>query len=243
MSNQVIFPTKKSSIKSQQKLSVLHDDNHLLIVNKPPGVLVQGDKTGDKPLVEMAKDYLKEKYKKPGNVFLGVVHRLDRPTSGLIVFARTSKSLARLNDQFKTRTVKKTYWAIIERKSIAEKGTLENWLVRNSKQNKSYAHPKKVPNAKQASLDFFRFKTFDKYCCLSIDLHTGRHHQIRAQLSAAGYAIKGDLKYGAKRSNSDGSIHLHARSLELIHPTKKEKISLVAPPPNDPLWNLCVDGY
>lgn len=232
-----------NNIKQQSPLSVLYEDNHLLIINKPPGLLVQGDKTGDTPLIDLAKAYIKEKYQKPGKVFLGVVHRLDRPTSGAIVLARNSKSLARLNEQFKSRTIKKTYWAIIEGTSTQEGGRLEHWMVRNAKQNKSYAHLKKVPDAKHASLDFIQFKTLDNYSCLTIDLHTGRHHQIRAQLSAAGFAIKGDLKYGAKRSNADGSIHLHARELQVVHPTKKEKLCVVAPPPNDPLWNLCVDDY
>lgn len=234
---------KKNNIKQQYPLSVLYEDNHLLIINKPAGILVQGDKTGDTTLIDLAKAFIKEKYQKPGKVFLGVVHRLDRPTSGVIVFARNSKSLARLNEQFKSRTIKKEYWAIIEGTSVQESGRLEHWMVRNTKQNKSYAHLKKVPNAKHAALDYVQFKTLDNYSCLAIDLQTGRHHQIRAQLSAAGFAIKGDLKYGAKRSNADGSIHLHARELQLIHPTKKEKLSVIAPPPNDPLWNLCVDGY
>ncbi len=244
MLNLGISPMKKNSIKGAASLEVLFEDNHLLIVNKPPGVLVQGDKTGDIPLVDFAKAYIKQKYNKPGEVFLGLVHRLDRPTSGAIVFARTSKALSRLNEQFKERKTQKVYWAIVEGTALPSKQRLCHWMVRNTKQNKSYAHAKKVPNAKEAILDFNRYKTLERYTCLEINLLTGRHHQIRAQLSAFGYAIKGDLKYGAARSNSNGSIHLHARKLTLIHPVKKEQISVLAPPPKDPLWNACVDeGY
>lgn len=222
-------------------LSVLHEDNHVLIVNKPPGILVQGDKTGDIPLVDRAKGYLKDKYQKPGNVFLGVVHRLDRPTSGVLVFARTSKALTRLNEQFKARTVKKTYWAIIEGKPVEKKAQLLHWLLRNTKQNKSYAYSKEIPNAKCAQLNYTVLRTFDRFSHLGIDLHSGRHHQIRAQLAAIGHAIKGDLKYGAKRSNPNGSIHLHARSLRIEHPTTKLILHVTAAPPADVLWDICVD--
>lgn len=223
-------------------LVVLYEDNHVLIVNKPSGILVQGDKTGDLPLVDSAKKYLKAKYKKPGNVFLGVVHRLDRPTSGVLIFARTSKALRRLNEQFKTRKVNKTYWAIVEGKPAQEKGELKHWLVRNTQQNKSYAHKKEVPNSKHAVLEYSVLKQLDRYTLLSIDLHSGRHHQIRAQLAALGHVIKGDLKYGAKRSNSNGSIHLHARTLSLVHPTTKKILQINAAPPSDGLWNICAAG-
>ena len=183
---------KKNSINSLNPSAILYEDNHLLVVNKAPGQLVQGDKTGDIPLVDLAKAYLKKKYNKPGEVFLGVVHRLDRPTSGIVVFARTSKALSRLNEQFKSRAVKKKYWAIVEGTKVPKEQHLHHWLVRNSKQNKSYAHLKKVPNSKAAMLSFRLHHTLEKYSCLSIQLHTGRHHQIRSQLSATGLVIKGD---------------------------------------------------
>lgn len=231
---------KKNSIKATQSLDVLYEDNHLLIVNKPPGVLIQGDKTGDLPLVDIAKKYIKEKYNKPGDVFLGVVHRLDRPTSGAVVFASTSKALIRLNEQFKRREIQKVYWAMVEGTDLPKETRLTHWMVRNTKQNKSYAYAKKVANSKEAILDFKCFKTLERYSCLEINLHTGRHHQIRAQLAALGYSIKGDLKYGASRSNANGSIHLHARKLSLMHPVKKEVISITAPTPKDALWNACV---
>ena len=231
---------KKNSIKTSSSLEVLYEDNHLLVVNKPPGVLVQGDKTGNIPLVDLAKTYIKQKYSKPGEVFLGVVHRLDRPTSGALVFARTSKALSRLNEQFKQRETQKVYWAIVEGIDLPNETRLTHWMSRNTKQNKSYAYAKKVPNSKEAILDFKRHKTLERYTCLEVNLLTGRHHQIRAQLTACGYVIKGDLKYGASRSNPNGSIHLHARKLSLIHPVKKEKISIIAAPPKDALWNACV---
>ena len=231
---------KKNSINSLNPTTILYEDNHLLVVNKAPGQLVQGDKTGDIPLVNLSKAYLKEKYNKPGEVFLGVVHRLDRPTSGVLVFARTSKALSRLNEQFKSRAVKKEYWAIVEGTEVPEEQHLHNWLVRNSKQNKSYAHLKEVPNSKVAKLSFHLHHTLERYSCLSIQLYTGRHHQIRTQLSATGLVIKGDLKYGAARGNKDGSICLHARALEIIHPVKKEAIKWIAAPPNDVLWKACV---
>lgn len=231
---------KKSSINSLHPAAVIYEDNHLLVVNKAPGQLVQGDKTGDIPLLDLAKAYLKEKYKKPGEVFLGVVHRLDRPTSGVIVFARTSKALTRLNQAFKERKVFKHYWAIVEGTNLPKEKKLQHWLVRNSKQNKSYAHNKEVPSSKEASLSFRLHTTLNRYSCLSIQLHTGRHHQIRTQLSAIGHVIKGDLKYGAARSNQDGSICLHARSLELVHPVKKVMLKWTADPPKDVLWTACV---
>ena len=242
MLNLGISLTKKSSINTLDPSAIIYEDNHLLVVNKAPGQLVQGDKTGDIPLVNLAKAYLKKKYNKPGEVFLGVVHRLDRPTSGVLVFARTSKALTRLNEQFKSREAKKEYWAIVEGTKVPKEQSLNHWLVRNAKQNKSYAHLKEVPNSKVAKLSFSLHHTLDRYSCLKIQLYTGRHHQIRSQLSATGMVIKGDLKYGAARSNKDGSICLHARSLEIIHPVKKEAIKWTAAPPNDVLWKACVDA-
>lgn len=223
-------------------LQVLYEDNHLIVVNKKVGDIVQGDKTGDEPLSEVVKQYLKEKYNKPGNVYLGVVHRLDRPTSGIVLFAKTSKALPRLNKLFADGKTKKTYWAIVKNAPPKEHDTLIHWMVRNPKQNKSYAHEKEVLDSKKAILDYRLIKKLDSYYLLEIDLKTGRHHQIRAQLSTIGCWIKGDLKYGADRSNKDGGIHLHARYLELEHPVKKETITLVAPPPQDPIWNACLNG-
>src|SRR5690606_18983295 len=202
----------------------------------------QGDKTGDDPLSEVVKSYLKEKYNKAGNVYLGVVHRLDRPTSGVLLFAKTSKALPRLNRLFADGQAKKTSWAVVDRVPEPIRASLTHWLVRNPKQKKSYADPREVPNSKKAVLEYRVLKTLDRYCLLEIDLETGRHHQIRAQLAAIGCHIKGDLKYGADRSNRDGGIHLHARFLEIEHPVKKERISFEAPPPSDPLWNACLNG-
>jgi 23S rRNA pseudouridine1911/1915/1917 synthase len=219
-----------------ENIQVIYEDNHLIVVNKRPGDIVQGDKTGDKALSEVVKEYIADKYNKPGAVFLGVVHRLDRPTSGLVVFARTSKALARLNKMFAERETKKTYWAMVKNTPDPLEGRLEHYLLRNSKQNKSYAHIKPVPEAKHAVLNYGTLAQSDHYTLLEIDLETGRHHQIRAQLSAIGCPIKGDLKYGAHRSNPDGSIHLHARALELIHPVQKKPITFVAPAPQEPLW-------
>nr|WP_299346599.1 RluA family pseudouridine synthase [Allomuricauda sp.] len=223
-----------------KNLDVLYEDNHLIAINKRPGDIVQGDKTGDTPLSDIVKEYLKNKYNKPGNVFLGVVHRLDRPTSGIVLFAKTSKALSRLNKLFAEGKTQKTYWTLVRESPPEITGELTHWLVRNPKQNKSYAHDKEVNNSKKAVLTYKLIKRLDSYNLLEIDLKTGRHHQIRAQLAALGLHIKGDLKYGAARSNTDGSIHLHARKLELIHPVKKENISVVATPPNDPLWNACI---
>lgn len=220
-------------------LQVLYEDNHIIMVNKRPGDIVQGDKTGDTPLSEVVKQYLKEKYNKPGNVYLGVVHRLDRPTSGIVLFAKTSKALPRLNKLFSEGNTKKIYWAVVKNPPKKESDTLTHWLVRNPKQNKSYAHEKEVADSKKAILEYRILKKLDSYYLLEIDLKTGRHHQIRAQLAAIGCFIKGDLKYGADRSNKDGGIHLHAKSLELVHPVKKEIIKIEAPPPKDPVWNAC----
>jgi len=221
-------------------LQVLFEDNHLIVVNKRVGDIVQGDKTGDDPLSEVVKQYLKDKYNKPGNVYLGVVHRLDRPTSGIVLFAKTSKALPRLNKMFAEGDNKKMYWAVVKNPPPKESDTLTHWLVRNPKQNKSYAHNKEVPNSKKAVLDYKLVKKLDSYYLLEIDLKTGRHHQIRAQLAAIGCVIKGDLKYGADRSNKDGGIHLHARSLAIVHPVQKEPVAFLAPPPQDPIWNACI---
>lgn len=225
-------------IKSNiENLQVLYEDNHLIIINKRAGDIVQGDKTGDKPLSEIIKDYLKQKYNKPGEVFLGVVHRLDRPTTGIVVFAKTSKALSRLNALFADKVaVEKTYWAITNNCPNPAEGSLIHWLTRNSEKNKSVAHTKEVNQSKKAILNYKVLKSLDNYYLLEIQLITGRHHQIRAQLAAVGCIIKGDLKYGAKRSNPDGSIHLHARRLNFIHPVKKEKIEIIAPVPDENLW-------
>ena len=215
----------------------LYEDNHIIIVSKRSGEIVQGDKTGDDPLSETVKQYIKEKYHKPGNVFLGVVHRLDRPVWGLVVFAKTSKALTRLNKMFKDGQVHKTYWAITKNAPPAEEGVLTDWLVRNERQNKSYAHPQEVPNAKKAVLKYRVIAHSDHYHLIEVNLLTGRHHQIRCQLANMGCAIKGDLKYGAPRSNPDGSISLLARQITFVHPVSKENIVVEAPlPPNDKLW-------
>ncbi len=215
----------------------LYEDNHIIIVSKRSGEIVQGDKTGDLPLSETVKQYIKEKYQKPGNVFLGVVHRLDRPVWGLVVFAKTSKALTRLNKMFRDGEVHKTYWAITKEAPPAEEGVLTDWLVRNERQNKSYAHSQETPNAKKAVLKYKVIAHSDHYHLLEVQLLTGRHHQIRCQLANMGCPIKGDLKYGAKRSNPDGSISLLARSVAFVHPVSKENIVVEAPlPPQDRLW-------
>ena len=226
-------------ISTADNLQIIYEDNHLIAINKRPGDIVQGDKTGDLPLSEVVKLYIKKKYDKPGNVYLGVAHRLDRPTSGIVVFAKTSKALPRLNKLFAEKEAKKKYWAIVKNKPEKEQGTLEHWLKRNSKQNKSYAYRKEVTDSKKAILDYRLIKKLDNYFLLEIDLKTGRHHQIRAQLTAIGSPIKGDLKYGFDRSNKNGSIHLHARRLSFIHPVKNEPFDFIAPTPDDPVWNAC----
>lgn len=217
-------------------MQIVYEDNHIIIVSKRSGEIVQGDKTGDVPLSESVKQYIKEKYAKPGAVFLGVVHRLDRPVNGLVVFARTSKALERLNRMFANGEVQKTYWAITQNRPEADEGTLEHWLTRNEKQNKSYASEREKPGSKRAVLKYKVIGESERYNLLEINLLTGRHHQIRCQLAAIGCPIKGDLKYGAKRSNPDGSISLLARHVEFVHPVSKEVISVDAPLPDDVLW-------
>ena len=222
-------------------LQVIYEDNHLIVINKRSGDIVQGDKTGDVPLSEVVKDYIAKKYDKPGAVFLGTVHRLDRPTSGIVIFARTSKALPRLNKMFSERQTQKTYWALVKNPPPAESGTLTHYLKRNPKQNKSYAHIKEVPESKKAILDYRVIKKLKTFYLLEIDLHTGRHHQIRAQLTAIGCPIKGHLKYGFDRSNKGGSISLLARKLTITHPVKKEEITFIADvPEEDPVWAACV---
>lgn len=224
-------------------MKVLYEDNHIIVVNKQSGEIVQGDKTGDTPLSDVVRVYLKEKYNKPGNVFLGVVHRLDRPVSGVVLFAKTSKALPRLNKLFaEHEKVKKTYWAIVANRPPQESGTLTHWLTRNEKTNTAKAYDREVPNSKKAVLDYRLAAASDRYFLLEIQLHTGRHHQIRCQLAKMGCPIKGDLKYGAPRSNPDGSICLHARHLELEHPVSHEQLCITAPVPQDALWRaFCQD--
>lgn len=224
-------------LSDKNNLQILLEDNHIIVVNKRVGDIVQGDKTGDKPLSEIVKEYIKDKYNKPGDVFLGVVHRLDRPTTGIVVFARTSKALTRLNEMFSARETQKTYWAIVKNKPEKAADTLVHFLKRNEKNNTSKAHLKEVPDSKLAKLDYTIFKELTNYFALEIDLHTGRHHQIRAQLAAIGCPIKGDLKYGFDRSNPDGGIHLHARKLVFIHPVSKEPIEIIAPTPKNSVWD------
>ena len=217
-------------------MTVVYEDNHIIVVNKTASEIVQADKTGDTPLSETVKQYLKEKYQKPGNVFLGVTHRLDRPVSGLVIFAKTSKALTRLNEMFRTSEVKKTYWAVVKNAPQEPEGELVHFLVRNEKQNKSYAYDKEVPNSKKAILHYRLIGHSENYYLLEVDLNTGRHQQIRCQLAKMGSPIKGDLKYGSPRSNPDGSICLHARRVRFIHPVSKELIELEAPLPEGNLW-------
>lgn len=217
-------------------MTVLYEDNHIIAVNKTCREIVQGDKTGDVPLSETVKEYLREKYHKAGNVFLGVVHRLDRPVSGLVVFAKTSKALSRLNDMFRLGNVHKTYWAIVKNRPEKEEDTLTHWIVRNEKQNKSYAYDKEVKNSKKAVLHYHLVSSSTNYHLIEVHLFTGRHHQIRCQLAKIGCPIKGDLKYGAPRSNPDGSISLLSRHVEFIHPVSKEVISIDAPLPETDIW-------
>lgn len=219
-------------------MEVLYEDNHIIAVNKRCGDIVQGDKTGDPTLGDDVKAYLKKKYDKPGNVFLGVTHRLDRPTSGIVLFARTSKALTRLNKLFSNKgEIRKTYWAVVDKRPFKETDTLEHWLVRYPEKNKSVAYSNRRANGKIATLTYRYLASSDRFHLLEIELHTGRHHQIRAQLAAIGLHIKGDLKYGFPRSNKDAGIHLHARSIEFTHPVGQEKISITAAPPSDAVWN------
>ena len=224
---------------TKNNLSVLFEDNHFIIINKQSGDIVQGDKTGDTPLSDIVKEYIKEKYNKPGNVFLGVVHRLDRPTTGIIVFAKTSKSLERFNKMLRDKTVNKTYWAVVKNKPIKDSDTLTGYLKKNPKNNKSTSYSSEIEGSKKSILHYKLLKSLDNYHLLEVDLETGRHHQIRCQLAAIGSPIKGDLKYGFDRSNKDASIHLHARKIVFTHPVAKETISITAPTPNEVIWNAC----
>ena len=224
-------------VSTKSNLQILHEDNHIIVVNKRVGDIVQGDKTGDKPLSDVVKEYIKDKYYKPGEVFLGVIHRLDRPTTGIVVFARTSKALTRMNELFSNRETQKTYWAIVKNKPQNSEDKLIHFIKRNEKNNTSKAHLKEVPESKLASLDYKIIKELQNYVALEINLHTGRHHQIRTQLAAIGSPIKGDLKYGFDRSNPDGGIHLHARKLVFTHPVSKIEMIVLAPTPDDSIWN------
>lgn len=217
-------------------MEILYEDNHIIAINKSSSDIVQGDKTGDKPLVDTVREYLKERYSKSGNVFCGVVHRLDRPVSGVVLFAKTSKALARLNEMFRGHDIKKKYWAIVVKPPQEQEATLKHYLVRNERQNKSYAYTTEKKDSKLAVLHYVTIGKSERYTLLEVDLHTGRHHQIRCQLAAVGAVIKGDLKYGAPRSNPDGGISLHARSVEFVHPVRKEPIVITAPLPTDKLW-------
>ncbi len=224
---------------TKNNIQILHEDNHIIIVNKRAGDITQGDKTGDTPLSDVVKGYIKEKYNKPNNVYLGVVHRLDRPTSGVIIFAKTSKALKRLNKMLREKTINKTYWAIVKNRPQKEQDTLVHYLKKNPKNNKSTVYKTETEGSKKAILHYKIIKELDSYYLLEIDLETGRHHQIRCQLASIGSYIKGDLKYGAKRSNKDGSIHLHARKIEFIHPVSKATIVVIAPTPEDVIWDAC----
>jgi 23S rRNA pseudouridine1911/1915/1917 synthase len=220
-----------------KKLEILYEDNHIIAVNKSTSDIVQGDKTGDEALSEMVKAYIKKKYNKPGEVFLGVVHRLDRPVSGVVLFARTSKALSRLNQMFQDKTVKKTYWALVAELPAEDSGRLHHYILKNSEKNKSYAFPKPRAGAKEAILNYRLVSGLKNYYMLEVDLETGRHHQIRCQLAKIGCPIRGDLKYGFPRSNKDGSISLHARKIEFIHPVKQEPVTIIAPTPeSENLW-------
>ena len=224
---------------TKENLQVLFEDNHIIVVNKRAGDITQGDKTGDKPLNEVVKEYVKVKYNKPGNAFIGTVHRLDRPTSGIVIFARTSKALERLNKMLRDKTIQKTYWALVKNKPKKERGTLTNFLKKDPKKNKSFVFKKEIEGSKKATLHYKVIQILENYTLLEIDLETGRHHQIRTQLSYIGSPIKGDLKYGFPRSNKDGSISLHARKINFIHPVSKEEIKITAPAPKDVIWDAC----
>lgn len=227
-------------VSNSQNLQVIYEDNHIIVVNKRVGDIVQGDRTGDLPLNEVVKSYLKKKYNKPGNVYLGVVHRLDRPTTGIVLFAKTSKALPRLNKMFADKTPKKTYWAVVKNMPLKPNDSLTHWLVKNPKNNKSKAFLKEITGSKKAILHYKTIKQLENHVLLEIKLETGRHHQIRSQLSAIGCPIRGDLKYGFNRSNSNSGIHLHARFLEITHPVTKELMCFEAPLPKDNLWQSCI---
>ena len=224
---------------TKENLQVLFEDNHIIIVNKRAGDITQGDKTGDKPLSDVVKEYVKDKYNKPGLVFIGTVHRLDRPTSGIVIFARTSKALERLNKMLREKTIKKTYWALVKNPPKKTSDTLVNFLKKDTKKNKSFVYKKEIEGSKNAILHYRVLKKLESYFLVEIDLETGRHHQIRTQLSHIGSAIKGDLKYGFPRSNKDGSISLHARKIKFTHPVSKEEIHITARTPKDVIWDAC----
>jgi 23S rRNA pseudouridine1911/1915/1917 synthase len=219
------------------KVEVLYEDNHIIAVNKKPSDIVQGDKTGDTPLSDFVKLYIKEKYNKPGDVYLGTVHRIDRPVSGIVLFAKTSKALSRLNEMFRNKEIKKTYWAVVKNKPLQKAGNLVHFLKKNQQKNVSKAYGKEIPGSLKSELDYKLISSSDHYHLLEINPHTGRHHQIRVQLSKMGSSIKGDVKYGFNRGNKDASIHLHARKISFLHPVKKEELTIIAPPPNEVLWN------
>jgi 23S rRNA pseudouridine1911/1915/1917 synthase len=224
---------------TKENLQVLFEDNHIIIVNKRAGDITQGDKTGDKPLSDVVKEYVKDKYNKPGLVFIGTVHRLDRPTSGIVIFARTSKALERLNKMLRDKVIHKTYWALVKNPPKKTSDTLINFLKKDTKKNKSFVYKKEIEGSKNAILHYTVIKKLENYFLIEIDLETGRHHQIRTQLSHIGSAIKGDLKYGFPRSNKDGSISLHARKIKFIHPVSKEEIQITARTPKDVIWDAC----
>ena len=227
-------------LSNYHNLQVLFEDNHLIAINKRPGDIIQGDKTKDTPLVEIVKEYLKIKYDKPGNVYLGVIHRIDRPTSGVAVFAKTSKALSRMNLMLKDHTIQKTYWAITQNKPENETDKLTHWLRKNKRNNKSTHFPKETKNAKKAILTYKILKELDNYFLLEVSMKSGRHHQIRCQLQAIGCPIKGDIKYGSKRTNKDGSIDLHARNVKFMHPVSKKQIDITAPLRDQKIWQNCV---
>jgi len=227
-------------ISNKDNLQVIYEDNHIIVVNKRAGDIVQGDKTGDKPLSDVVKGFIADKYNKPGKVYLGTVHRLDRPTTGLVIFSKTSKALPRLNKLFVSKEISKTYWALVKNKPEKEANTLIHWLKKNPKNNKSTAYIKEIPESKKAILHYKTIKKLDNYYLLEVNLETGRHHQIRAQLSSIGCPIKGDLKYGFDRSNKDASISLHARNIKFTHPVSLDDLNITAPLPNDPIWDACL---
>lgn len=231
---------KSKIISNKNNLQVIYEDNHIIVVNKRAGDIVQGDKTGDKPLSDVVKEYIAEKYNKPGKVYLGTVHRLDRPTTGLVIFAKTSKALPRLNKLFVSKDISKTYWALVKNKPDNNTDTLIHWLKKNPKNNKSKAHSNEIPESKKAILHYKIIKTLDNYFLLEVNLETGRHHQIRVQLSSIGSPIKGDLKYGFDRSNKDASISLHARNIKFIHPVSNIALDITAPLPKDAIWDACL---